>query len=152
VSAPSHYPTPDPAFPGLTAENHRIVGPASDQYNCIAWACRDIQRWWQPGRHFYWPINADPDDLSKEGLVKAMEAVGFAFSPDDSLEYGFDIIAILANARGEYTHVARRLPTGKWTSKLGVDPLIEHDSLQVIAGGVYGSVVGYWKRPIPPDR
>ena len=46
----SHNPnsTPNTAFPNLTPANHRVIGPATDTYNCIAWACGDTTRWWQP--------------------------------------------------------------------------------------------------------
>ena len=47
-----------------------------------------------------------------------------------------------------YTHAARQLPGGKWTSKLGKAEDIEHDTADVVAGGIYGEVVELMKRPI----
>jgi hypothetical protein len=38
------------------------------------------------------------------------------------------------------------LPNGKWTSKLGRDVDIEHDTADDVAGGVYGEVVQIMKR------
>ena len=45
-----------------------------------------------------------------------------------------------------YTHAARQLPNGKWTSKLGRDIDIEHDSVDDIAGSVYGEVLRLMRR------
>jgi hypothetical protein len=47
-----------------------------------------------------------------------------------------------------YTHAARQLPTGKWTSKLGKGEDIEHDTPEDVAGGVYGDVMQIMKRPV----
>lgn len=49
---------PNADFPNLTSQNHRVIGPDTDNYNCIAWACRDTSRWWQPGAEYYWPLPA----------------------------------------------------------------------------------------------
>jgi len=47
-----------------------------------------------------------------------------------------------------YTHVARQLPTGTWTSKLGAAEDIKHETPEDVAGGAYGQVVQFMKRPI----
>ncbi|MCG8587287.1 MAG: hypothetical protein MI757_21490 [Pirellulales bacterium] len=47
-----------------------------------------------------------------------------------------------------YTHAARQLPDGRWTSKLGKAEDIEHDSANDVAGGLYGEVVEFMKRPV----
>jgi hypothetical protein len=44
------------------------------------------------------------------------------------------------------SHVARQLPNGKWTSKLGLREDIEHD-LEALEGPEYGSVVLILSRP-----
>ena len=48
-----------------------------------------------------------------------------------------------------YTHAARQLLSGKWTSKLGKSVDIEHDTTDVVARGLYGEVVQIMKRAIP---
>jgi hypothetical protein len=48
-----------------------------------------------------------------------------------------------------YTHAARQLPSGKWTSKLGKGEDIEHDSPYDVGGGVYGEVMQVMKRAVP---
>jgi hypothetical protein len=41
------------------------------------------------------------------------------------------------------------LDGGKWSSKLGMDALIEHNTPEDVAGGVYGQIVAFMKRPRP---
>ena len=52
----------------------------------------------------------------------------------------FERIAQFASAAGRPTHVARKLPDGRWTSKLGRMEDVAH-SLPDLAGTLYGSVV-----------
>lgn len=91
--------TPNPAFPNLTPHNHRVIGPATDAYNCIAWACGDTQNWWQPGPKFYWPVPSDPNDSTIDNLLAALAAIGFAVCPDETPELGFEKIAVYATRR-----------------------------------------------------
>jgi hypothetical protein len=124
----SHDPnaTPNPAFPNLTPTNHRVIGSATDEYNCIAWACGNPQRWWQPGPLFHWPVPCDPTAYwTLANLCAALATVGFVASDDGELEPGFEKIAVYAHSEAEYTHAARQLPSGKWSSKLGKWELID---------------------------
>ena len=140
--------TPNPAFPNLTPGNHRVIGPATDVYNCIAWACGDPTRWWQPGPRFHWPIPSDPNDSTLANLLAAFALVGFITCDNGVPEPGYEKIAVYSLTPSEYTHAARLLPSGKWSSKLGVDVLIEHDSPEAVAGGAYGEIVQFMKRPL----
>jgi hypothetical protein len=63
------------------------------------------------------------------------------------LEPGFEKVVLYGSAL-LYTHAARQLPNGKWTSKLGALADIEHDTPEDVAGGVYGEVAGFMKRPV----
>jgi hypothetical protein len=83
-------------------------------------------------------------------LLAALATVDFVACPDGVPELGLEKIAVYAR-EGEYTHAARQLPTGKWSSKLGVDVLIEHDTPEAVAGGVYGAVFQFLKRAVPVD-
>lgn len=140
--------TPNTAFPNLTPRNHRAIGPATYEFNCIAWACGNSRQWWQPGPHFYWPISCDPDDATVQNLLVALTTVGFQICSDRSLETAFEKIAVYATPT-EYTHAARLMSNGKWTSKLGVDVLIEHDAPEDVAGGIYGNLLLFMRRQIP---
>jgi hypothetical protein len=64
---------------------------------------------------------------------------------DASLEPGFEKVALFGSSL-YYTHAARQLPNGKWTSKLGKAEDIEHDSPDIVAGGVYGELVQVMRR------
>jgi hypothetical protein len=138
-------------FPRLDARNHRVTSPATDAYNCVAWAAGDTEHWWQPGE--FWPVADWPiDDYGLGALEQAFLHLGFVdCGMDAKLEPAVEKIAIYGDT-SIYTHVARQLSTGKWTSKLGKDVDIEHEVPEDVAGGVYGGVYGevaqIMKRPI----
>jgi len=132
-------------FPYLTEENHRITSPPSVDYNCIAWSAADVEHWWQPG--VYWPVETQSDDYSVAALVRAFETLGYSLCDDHHVEPGFEKVALYGSLV-YYTHAARQLPDGGWTSKLGRSEDIEHETPHDITGGVYGQVVQYMKRPM----
>jgi hypothetical protein len=80
-------------------------------------------------------------------LVQVFEALGYEACADDRPEPGYEKVALYGSSL-YYTHAARQLPDGRWTSKLGKAEDIEHDSPDDVAGGVYGEVVEFMKRPI----
>lgn len=47
-----------------------------------------------------------------------------------------------------WTHAARQLPTGKWTSKLGRSEDIEHTTPEAVSGTTYGAMVCFMGRAI----
>jgi hypothetical protein len=138
---------PPDAFPRLTATNHQVTSPETTDYNCVAWSAGDTAHWWQPG--VYWPVAAPPNDYGVAVLEKAFESLGYEPCVDGSREPGVEKVALYGISIF-YTHVARQLTSGKWTSKLGAAEDIEHDTPEDVAGGAYGQVVQYMKRPIPP--
>lgn len=113
-------------------------------YNCIAWSAGDTEPWWQPGN--YWPVETLPDDHGIGALERAFKALGYEECPDGSLEPDFQKVALYGGGF-MYTHSARQLPDGKWTSKLGKAEDIDHDTPDDVAGGLYGEVVEFMKRP-----
>lgn len=132
-------------FPRLTAQNHRVTSPPPTDYNCIAWAAGDTEHWWQPGLH--WPRPTHPFDDTIAELQKVFETLAYQPCPNPDAEPGFEKVALFGDA-GFYTHAARQLANGQWTSKLGNEEDIEHDSPAGVAGGIYGEVVVIMKRPI----
>lgn len=132
-------------FPKLRAEDFRETSPATAEYNCIAWAAGDSDRWWWPGWSYYWPRNA-PRERSVEAFVRVYSLSGYQHCGDGLLENGFEKVAIYAKA-GKPTHVARQLMNGEWTSKLGQDVDITHVKLSCLEGGIYGHVQVFLKRP-----
>lgn len=80
-------------------------------------------------------------------MVDAFKTMGFSECSDGSLESCFEKVAFYG-ATLEYTHAARQLSDGKWTSKLGKAEDITHDTPEDVAEGLYGPVVQFMKRPI----
>ena len=130
-------------FPRLTADNHRITSPPTEEYNCIAWAAGETLRWWEPG--VFWPVPAETFDV--EVLELTFRTLGYEPCADGILDGGVEKIALYASGKF-YTHAARQLPSGKWTSKLGRLEDTEHDSPEVLAGGAYGNLAGFMSRKL----
>jgi hypothetical protein len=145
----SHDPTqtPTPAFPRLTPTNHRVTSPTDPNYNCAAWAAGDATHWWEPMA--YWPDPTGQRGYTPADLIRVFESVGYTHCPTPDPEPGFEKVAVYARG-GVMSHAARQLPSGAWTSKLGDAEDIEHDSPEDVAGGAYGSVHVYLRRPLPP--
>ena len=142
-------------MPGLEGRDYAITSPPDEGYNCIAWVLGDDERRWDPFAEIdgYWPSEVPRDDgLNTVQLM--FERVGFTTCEDGSLEVGFEKIALFGSD-GLFTHVARQLPNGRWTSKLGADVDIEHELEDLIrqrspsVSYRYDEVVGYMKRPQP---
>ncbi len=135
-------------FPGLQTTPFHVTSPADCTYNCIAWATGCVTDWWWPlddSRRFYWPPTA-PRETSLDAFCSAFLTLGYSQCSDESLEHGFEKVAIFADSAGTPTHAARQLEKGGWTSKLGQAEDIEH-ALRALEGDVYGAVALILKRP-----
>lgn len=137
--------------PSLSPGSYQITSPSTPDYNCIAWAALEDDRWWDPtDPDQYWPDGV-PRELTLEAFIQAYQTIGYV--PCDSVEFesGFQKIAIYTKPAGEPdgvpTHVVRQLPNGRWTSKLGNLEDIEHE-LDGLRGFYYGAVAQILKRPI----
>jgi hypothetical protein len=86
-------------------------------------------------------------DFGLGALEAAFRALGYEFCDKEVLELNFEKIALYSDFF-VCTHAARQLPSGKWTSRLGKAEDIEHDTPDVVAGGVYGEVAIIMKRPL----
>jgi hypothetical protein len=118
-------------------------------YNCIAWAAGETNTpWWptaDPLAPYYWPFLNDEETL--ENFVRAFETLGYQdCTPDDSIEDGFEKVAIYADAKDVPLHAAKSLPNGKWSSKMGNLEDIEHATLGVVAGKHYGHPKRFLKK------
>lgn len=131
-------------FPHFFSTGGKITSPASIDYNCIAWAAGDTTRPWWPGV-VYWPEGVTCEE-SVAAFIQAYQTLGYSPCTDESLEEGFEKIALYAIA-GVVKHAARQLPTGLWTSKLGQGVDVEHN-LEGLTGPFYGSAVQFLKRPL----
>ena len=133
------------AFPKLTSEGFEVVGQPSARYNCIAYAAGDASEWWSSAEEdYYWPDYATRSD-SVESLVEVFVGLGFERCQDSSLESGYEKVA-LYEERGTWKHAALQTPSGRWRSKMGEGPVIEHFSPESLSGGMYGSATIYMRR------
>ncbi len=135
-------------FPGLRGTAYQVTSPANDLYNCIAWAAGETLRWWWPDllRNRYWPAGVVRDE-TLAAFQEAFGSLGYAVCADETLEAGFEKVALFARPDGFPTHAARQLGSGRWTSKLGEVEDIEH-ALRDLEGVEYGSVALVMKRPL----
>jgi hypothetical protein len=137
---------PSISFPRLTATNHQETSPATPTYNCVAWAAEDTTRWWEPGKCWL-PADWPADDNGVGALEAVFHELGYEDCADDTLEPGFQKVALYGSGF-LYSHAARQLTDGRWTSKLGKAIDIAHDTPDVVGGGIYGEVVQIMKRRI----
>ena len=133
------------AFPNLPSEDFEIVGQPSDRYNCIAYAAGDAGKRWDPNGNYYWPPWATRTDRT-ESLVEVFAGLGFEQCYDGQAEDGYQKVA-LYEVQGEAKHAAVQIPSGRWRSKMGNGPVIEHRSPESLSEGPYGSATIYMRRP-----
>lgn len=130
-------------FPNLNSLNHYVTSPADVRYNCAAWAAKDTTRWWD--RFQYWPKEAPrTDELA--AAQAAYASIDFIPCGDGRIEAGFEKIAIYGR-NGRWKHVARQLPDGRWTSKLGQAEDICHTTVSALFSDAYGRDVSFMRRP-----
>jgi hypothetical protein len=136
-------------FPGLRTTPFRVTSPPDPKYNCTAWAANDANDWWWPegtAPHAVWPDTA-AREVTLSAFTAAFLTIGFVVCGDESLEPGFEKVALFADAAGLPSHAARQRPSGTWTSKLGNAEDIEHD-LRALEGEIYGAVALILRRPL----
>lgn len=134
------------AFPNLEDDGGEVTAPPDYRYNCIAWAVGvtdDV--WWPTGPRNFWPADVLME-LTIDAFVAALETMGYSPAADGVLEPGVEKAA-LYTIGSVPTHAARQLPDGRWSSKLGGDCLISHNTPAGVEGAVYGTVALYLRRP-----
>ena len=133
----------------MADSGYEISGEPSREYNCIAWALGiSSQKWDCNDPDAYWPPLLPRNDRV-ETVMRLFAGEGFLVCDGDSPEPGFEKIALYAFV-GQFTHVARQLEDGRWTSKLEIREVITHPSPDSLSQGLYGSVHCIMRRPSPP--
>jgi hypothetical protein len=150
----SQIPDPDEQwalrkFPGLAGKFRRTSDPTED-YNCLAWALGLTNAWIDPIDHQIWPGKYWPPGIPEDWSVTTTREIlarsGYAEeTTNEYLELEWEKVALFAKNSGDL-HFARQLPSGKWTSKLGMQIDIEHDDLGSLTGTEYGRVILILKR------
>lgn len=135
-------------FPNIDSKNHKITSDKTGEYNCIAWAAGDNEKWWwpAPSPFAYWPSEF-PRVATIDNFINAFSSFGYEVCENQDLENDFEKIGLYADVDGNPTHMARQLENGFWTSKLGNDHDIEHVSLDTLVGPIYGNVLKILRRP-----
>ncbi len=148
--------------------NKRIIDPndsrfvsvnsdASPEYNCIAWALGIKNQWWEPHSQGsivedrgYWPAGL-PHNRAPQTLRALFWREGFVDCENGDFDPNIVKIALyrLPDTDGSYrwTHVARQLKTGLWTSKLGSSYEVTHRKPDDLDGSLYGEVYAYMAKP-----
>lgn len=138
-------------FPNLiSGSGYRRTSDPTLDYNCLAWALNDFARWWEPDPFnlFYWPAGVKRSyDL--KNYTQVCKDHGYTVCKNGNLETGFEKLVIYTDGQN-FTHIARQLPDGQWTSKLGELDDITH-SLDGFRGSHYGRPAIYLKRKISPS-
>lgn len=124
-------------FPRLRDSGYVVTSDYDQHYNCVAFIAEDRRRWWEPEERggWYWPPGLPRDDFGLDNYIRCFESLGFRRCDDASLEDDLEKIAIYADADGDFSHVARQLHDGWWSSKLGFYEDISHPSADVLFGG-----------------
>ncbi len=138
-------------FETLQLSDFVITSCASTEYNCVSWAVGDIGQKWVSGavvRGYYWPPGIGDDDTPDQ-WAEVFKRHGYELVDplDWSYQKGFEKVAIYADNEGA-SHVARQLPDGNWSSKLGSLSDIEHGTLSLLEPR-YGKVVRILRRHRP---
>ena len=157
-------------FPLLEKDRSVKTSRANKRYNCVAWSAkRDKKQWWEPFKFeswYHWPEDLTYNDYSIENFFKLFENLGYEKcdrdlpAPDQKCNFNFSYeffykkIAIYAiwgyfeRDKWGFAHVSDQLHSGKWTSKLGNDVDIRHNSPLPLEGDKdeYGKVVGVMKK------
>lgn len=98
-------------------------------------------------RKVYWPQGL-PYVETLDNFVQAFQTIGYEVCDNAELEHGYEKVAIYVASDGRPKHMARQLPSGMWTSKLGDLWDIMHDNLQGVECDDYGKAIQFLKRRI----
>ena len=130
-------------FPNL--RDFTITSPEDDRYNCVSWAAGATGfRLWPIGDNEWPPAVSEREDVS--AFIDAFALLRFEPCDSGDVEDGWERVAIYA-LDGIVKHMARQLPNGRWTSKIGDFEDIEHASPGELEGEAYGAVAQFLRRP-----
>lgn len=134
-------------FPNLRDTAWSEESEATSEYNCIACAAGDTERWWWPSRYSYWPEGL-PRVRTLESFIHAFQTLGYEPDDDGRLELGYEKVAIYVDEYGRPTHAAKQKESGIWVSKLGECEDIEYETLEGLEDSSYGHVAQILRKPL----
>ena len=138
----------DECLPLLAAEGYQVTSETNADYNCIAYATGETDRWWShvSEADYFWPEHASRTP-STQSLIEAFAGLGYELCEDASNEPSFRKIALYADRQGNWTHASVQLPGGGWSSKLGPDEDISHRTPESLDPHFYGGVHCFMRLP-----
>ncbi len=137
-------------FPGLQSVRWQLTSDEDPRYNCHAYALGETQIFIDPNPELaaypgiYWPRRVQRAP-TLEAFTDLYGAEGYVECVDGSLEPGFEKLAIYVSTDG-VEHTARQMLNGSWSSKIGYDEDIMHETPAALEGTTYGRVARYMKR------
>lgn len=137
-------------LPRLDQSPFTVTSDETTDYNCVAWALGRSDVWISPAEDYEWPTDIERGttiDIYKELFKK----YGYEICKNDSLEDGFQKVAIYFDLFNQFHHVARQLSSEIWTSKLGSNEDIEHE-LRGLEGNYYGTNKVFMKKALQSNK
>lgn len=148
-------------FPNLNNNNFKVTSPATNRYNCIAWAAGSTTQWWWPFEGLdqresdtYWPAEV-PKEETVSAFEMAFKSLGYERCQNGTLEEDYEKIVLYVMCDNELvipTHAAKQLECGSWTSKLGESVDIVHNEVEDLVCPTYGEPHLFMKRPSVDKR
>ena len=86
-----------------------------------------------------------------ESLKEAFTGLGYEQCHDRGATAGYQKVA-LYEAQGRMQHAAIQMPNGRWRSKMGRGPVIEHRNPNSLSGGRYGQATIIMRRAVAATR
>jgi hypothetical protein len=85
-------------FPNLSRDHYRLTSPISDEYNCIAWAAEDTEKWWWPSEDGFWPDSLPLVD-ALANFIQAFQLQGYLPCDNGELEAGYEKVVLYQSCR-----------------------------------------------------
>jgi hypothetical protein len=126
----------DETFPNIVESGYEVTSEPNEEYNCIAWAAGSDSEWWSHVTGYRWPAERVSE---VEALIQVFASMGYEVCDSTEREEGFEKVVVFVQD-GRWSHAARQLDNGQWTSKLGIFEDIEHSTVECLAGDFYGDV------------
>lgn len=136
-------------FPLLAGSGYLRTSDYDPSYNCVSHALGFCDRWTQPpvmpSPFIFWPPGVMVS-FALDAYVELFQHYGYTICSDGKPVELVEKIALYGDLYGQFTHVAKQLENGRWTSKLGAMEDIEHpDTIHVESDG-YGEARIFMER------
>lgn len=82
-----------------------------------------------------------------ESLTDVFAGLGYELCDDGIAEVGYQKVALYED-ECIAQHAALQMPNGRWRSKMGQGPLIEHHSPDSLSGELYGTPTIFMKKAV----